>query len=168
MLTCFYPALKGTGTERRDELGNTAPYRSHPHLGEDEGYKGNSAGKPIYAVHDAIVTAVTNNTQLGWTTIYQIDSSECGCKWDGYHIENNHEIEKPTVKIGQKVKHYTEVIGKIGASGTALSGSGANHLHYSMAKVPVPHTAPLEHKISIWKLQDESAKNRAALRKASK
>lgn len=164
-MNCFYPALKGKTAERRDELGNTAPYRSHPHLGEDEGFTDGSEGKPIHAVHNATVTAVANNPALGWTVIYKIDSDDCGCKWDGYHIENNHMLEKPPVVIGQKLERFKTVIGKIGATGSALSASGANHLHYSMAKVPVPHTAPLEHKVSIWKQQDISAANRAKARK---
>lgn len=164
-MKCFYEPVKGPGAERRDELGNTAPYRSHPHLGNDYGFSNGSEGKDIWAFHSGQVTAITNNPALGWTVIVKL---ECDCKYNGYHIEYNHMKSKPNLTIGQKVEGNKTVIGPIGATGSSLSQSGAFHLHASMAKVPVPHTAPLEHKIDLFKVVDISVKNRADLRKAIK
>jgi hypothetical protein len=164
-MKCFFEPIKGVGWERRDELGNTAPYRSSPHKGCDWGFKGGSEGKEILAIHAGVVTAVTNNPALGWTAIVRIECAD-NCKYVGEHIEYNHMLEKPKVKIGEKVTGGNYVIGLIGATGSSLSASGANHLHASMAKNPVPGSQGLEAKRDLFKLIDESKAGRKAVKDA--
>ncbi len=164
-MTCFFEPVKGPGAERRDELGNMAPYRTQAHRGSDYGFSNGSEGKDIWTIHSGVVSAVTNNPALGWTVIVRL---ECKCKFDGYHIEYNHMLQKPKVVIGQKVVANKDGIGLIGATGTSLSQSGANHLHASMSKHPVPHEAPRETLVDLFKVVDISTKQRADMRKAIK
>jgi hypothetical protein len=165
-MTCFFEPIKGTGAERRDELGNTAPYRKHPHLGEDWGFTNGSEGKEIWSMHTGKVTKVENNEALGWTAYIEILCDKC--RFNGYTIEYNHMIAKPDLKVGQVLQANKDLVGKIGATGSALSASGAFHLHASMAKIATPHAAPLEHKISLFNEIDKSTAERAAIRKAIK
>jgi murein DD-endopeptidase MepM/ murein hydrolase activator NlpD len=165
-MTCFFEPVKGPGNERRDELGNTAPYRKHPHLGEDWGFSNGSEGKDIWAMHDGKVMSVKNEPALGWTLIQSVKCDVC--KFTGYKIEYNHMLQKPELKVGDIVEANKTVIGKIGATGSALSAAGANHLHASMAKADVPHTAPLANKISLFDQIDKSTAERAAIRKSIK
>lgn len=165
-MTCFFEPVKGAGHERRDELGNTAPYRKHPHLGEDWGFSNGSENKEIWAIHDGKVMAVTNDPALGWTLIQSVKCNVC--KFTGYFIEYNHMSVKPTLKVGDLVEANKTVIGKIGATGSALSASGAFHLHASMAKASVPHTQALTAKVSMFDQIDKSTAERAAMRQAIK
>lgn len=165
-MTCYFEPVKGPGAERRDELGNTAPYRSHAHLGEDWGFSNGSEGKDIWAIHTGKVIKIENNAALGWTAYVEIICNTC--RFNGYTIEYNHMLGKPTLKVGQIVEANKNTIGLIGATGSALSKAGAFHLHASMAKVAIPHTAPLEHKISMFELIDKSTKERAEIRKKIK
>lgn len=164
-MTCFYEPIKGPGNERRDELGNTAPYRSHPHLGCDWGFTNGSEGKDIWAMHTGKVTKNWNDPALGFSVVTEII---CTCKFNGYHIEYNHMKSASPLKVGAEVVANKTVIGPIGATGSALSKAGAFHLHASMAKVAVPHTAPLAQKIDLFKVIDKSFNERATARKAAK
>lgn len=164
-MTCYFEPVKGPGRERRDELGNTAPYRTQPHRGSDWGFKGGSEGKEIYAIHSGKVTAVENNKALGWTVIILNQCGNAACL--GVHIEYNHMLEKPKVKVGDGVTGgYQSVIGLIGATGTSLSASGANHLHASCAKASVPHNADRKILKDLFKLIDKSSAERKALKEA--
>lgn len=164
-LKCFFEPIKGPGWERRDELGNTAPYRSQPHLGCDWGFKNGSEDKEILAIHAGVVTAVTNNKALGWSVIVRIECAD-KCPYVGEHIEYNHMIRKPAITIGTKVTGGNFHIGNIGATGTSLSQSGANHLHASMAKNPIPSSQGLAAKRDLFKLIDQSKVTRKAIKDA--
>ena len=164
-MTCFFEPVKGAGNERRDELGNTAPYRSQPHRGSDWGFSNGSEGKDIWAIHSGTVAKVENNTALGWSVFVKLT---CTCKYNGYHIEYNHMLNKPPVVIGEPVLANKTVIGLIGATGSSLSKAGANHLHASMAKDAVPHNAPVPHLIDLFKVIDKSFAERKAARDAAK
>jgi hypothetical protein len=164
-LKCFFEPIKGEGWERRDELGNTAPYRKHPHLGCDWGFKNGSRGKDILAIHAGVITAITNNPALGWSVIVRIECAD-NCPYVGEHIEYNHMVDRPNLKIGQKVTGGNFAVGKIGSTGTALSAAGADHLHASMAKNPVPSTQGLAAKRDLFKLIDASKVTRKAIKDA--
>lgn len=169
-LKCFFEPIKGETWERRDGLGkttygDTGQKRPHPHLGCDWGFKNGSAGKEILAIHAGVVTAVVNNPVLGWSIIIRIECAD-NCPYVGEHIESNHMIEKPNIIVGTKVTGGNFVIGKIGATGSALSSSGANHLHASMAKNPIPSSQGLPAKRDLFKLIDESKAARKAIKDA--
>lgn len=164
-MTCFFEPVKGAGNERRDELGNTAPYRSQPHRGSDWGFSNGSEGKDIWAMHSGKITKSWNDPALGHSVIVQL---ACTCKFNGYHIEYNHMKTASPLKVGAEVIANKTVIGPIGATGSSLSKAGANHLHASMAKDAVPHVAPREHLIDLFKVIDKSFKERADARKAAK
>lgn len=166
-LNCFYEPVRGPGRERRDELGNTAPYRTQPHRGSDWGFTNGSEGKEIYAAHAGKVTKVENNPALGWSVVIKSVCGNAACAKD--HIEYNHMLEKPKVKVGDEVKgNYQSVIGLIGATGTSLSASGANHLHASCAPAPQPHAADRKVLKDLFKLIDESSATRKANMEAKK
>lgn len=167
-ITCFYEPIRGAGRERRDELGNTAPYRKQPHLGEDWGFSNGSEGKEIYSIHAGTVTDVFDNGALGWSVTVGLPDN-CNCGFGKESIEYNHMLQKPKVKIGDKVTgNYQSLLGLIGATGTSLSQSGANHLHASMGEAKHPHTLPLNKKRAMFPLIDESSKNRKANMEAKK
>ena len=127
------------------------------------------AALPTYgdgaAIHAGVVTAVTNNPALGWSAIVRIECAD-NCPYVGEHIEYNHMLAKPKLTIGEKVTGGNYLIGLIGATGSALSASGANHLHASMAKNPVPSTQGLPAKRDLFKLIDESKAGRKAVKDA--
>lgn len=158
-ITCFYEPITGPGWERRDQLGDFQSYRTQPHLGEDWGFKNGSEGKPIRNIHAGVVSKIENGEALGWTSYVKLVCPN-KCEFDGLTIEYNHMIEKPDLKVGQELAGGKDLIGKIGASGTSLSKSGAFHLHASMAKNPIPHSQPLAKKVSIVKAIDRSSKQR--------
>lgn len=163
---CFYEPVRGAGNERRDELGNTAPYRKHPHLGEDWGFSNGSEGKDIWAIHAGKVTKVWNDPALGWS-LTTIIPTGCECGFGGFSIEYNHMLKQPTLKVGDEVKGgWQTVIGLIGATGSALSASGANHLHASMGKAAVPHTLPLDKKVAMFPLCTSGSAERKAFKLA--
>jgi murein DD-endopeptidase MepM/ murein hydrolase activator NlpD len=130
----YFEPIKGPGAERRDELGNTAPYRKHPHRGSDWGFTTGSAGKPVHAIASGTVTKNWYDEALGWSLIVKNDA-------DANFIEYNHLQAQSARKRGEKVIGGETTIGLIGCTGTALSASGANHLHASCAPAPVPHAA---------------------------
>lgn len=164
-MTCYFEPVKGPGAERRDELGNTAPYRSQPHRGCDWGFSNGSEGKDIWVIHDGKVTKIWDDPALGWSAIVKnVCDNKCG--QNGKHIEYNHMLAKPTLKVGQVVEANKHTIGLIGATGSALSQSGAFHLHASQSIDPIPHAAPREKLGDLFKLIDKSTKERAEIRQA--
>lgn len=166
-ITCFYEPITGPGWERRDQLGDFQSYRTQPHLGEDWGFKNGSEGKPIRNIHAGKVSKIENGEKLGWSAYVKLICPN-KCEFDGMTIEYNHMIEKPALKVGQELLAGKDLIGKIGASGTSLSKSGAFHLHASMAKNAIPHSQPLAKKVSIVKAIDRSSKQRKANMEAKK
>jgi hypothetical protein len=75
--------------------------------------------------------------------------------------------QKADVKVGDEVKgNYQSVIGKIGATGTSLSKSGAFHLHASCAPAPQPHAADRKVLKDLFKLIDKSSAERKAAKEA--
>jgi hypothetical protein len=166
-MTHYFEPVKGPGNERRDELGNTAPYRSQPHRGCDWGFSNGSEGKDIWAIHTGKVTKVWNDPALGWSAIVK-NVCDDSCGQNGKHIEYNHMIGKPALKVGQTVEANKNSIGLIGATGSALSQSGAFHLHASQSIDPIPHAAPREKLGDLFKLIDKSFAQRAEIRKKIK
>jgi len=158
-MTTYFEPIKGAGAERRDELGNTAPYRKHPHRGSDWGFTTGSAGKPIYAITSATVVKNYYDEALGWTVITKNGG-------DDNFIEYNHMAEQSPLKRGTRIVGGQTVIGKIGCSGTALSASGANHLHASCAPSPVPHAASASILKDLFKLIGDLPKPKPAAKKA--
>ena len=166
-MTCFFEPVRGPGRERRDELGNTAPYRSQPHRGSDWGFTNGSEGKDIYAIHAGKVTQVNNNPALGWSVVIQSVCTNAACAKD--FIEYNHMLRQPSVKVGDEVKgNYQSVIGLIGATGSSLSKAGANHLHASCAPNKQPHAADRKVLKDLFKLIDKSSAERKAIMEAKK
>jgi len=144
----YHEPIKGPGAERRDELGNFASYRKQPHRGSDWGFTGGSKGKPIYAIRSGVVAKVFNDPALGFSAIVRSFNDEV-------FIEYNHMESASPLKRGDKVEGGVTVIGHIGATGSALSASGANHLHASAAKAPVPHNASRAILLDLFKLIDK-------------
>jgi hypothetical protein len=166
-MTHYFEPVKGAGNERRDELGNTAPYRSQPHRGCDWGFSNGSEGKDIWAIHTGKVTKVWDDPALGWSAIVQ-NVCDDSCGQNGKHIEYNHMLAKPALKVGQTVEANKNTIGLIGATGSSLSQSGAFHLHASQSIDSIPHAAPREKLGDLFKLIDKSFKQRADIRKKAK
>lgn len=150
----YYEPIKGPGAERRDELGNFAPYRSQPHRGCDWGFSKGSQGKTIFAIRSGKVTFSGWNDALGHTVI--IKSA------DGVYVEYNHMNEKSPLKVGEVVNGGKSVVGRIGCTGSSLSASKAYHLHASAAKFHTPHAAPRPKLIDLFKEIDKSKKKRVA------
>ncbi len=150
----YYEPIKGPGAERRDELGNFAPYRSQPHRGCDWGFSNGSQGKTIFAIRSGKVTFSGWNDALGHTVI--IKSA------DGVYVEYNHMNEKSPLKVGEVVNGGKSVVGRIGCTGSSLSASKAYHLHASAAKFHTPHAAPRPKLIDLFKEIDKSKKKRVA------
>ena len=164
-MTCFFEPVKGPGRERRDELGNTAPYRTQPHRGSDWGFTNGSEGKEIFAAHAGKVSKVENNPALGWTVVVKSVCDNATCAKD--YIEYNHMLKAPSVKVGDEVKgNYQSVIGLIGATGSSLSKAGANHLHASCAPASQPHAADRKILKDLFKLIDKSSAERKAIKEA--
>lgn len=109
---------------RGDEFGNMAPYRKHPHRGQDWAP---GAGKVIPAITDGKVVANFWSDALGHCII----QSTTDKLWVLYaHLE-----AKPNLSIGHAVK-LGDSVGKVGNSGTSTTGS---HLHLSIAKAKNVH-----------------------------
>jgi hypothetical protein len=167
-IICFFEPIRGAGRERRDELGNFASYRKQRHLGEDWGFTNGSADKSIFAIHEGTVTDVYWSDALGWSVVIGLPDN-CNCGFGKESIEFNHMIRKPDIKVGDKVKgNFQSQIGNIGATGSSLSASGANHLHASMGEAKRPHTLPFDKKRAMFPLIDQSSKNRKAAMEAKK
>jgi len=151
-MTLYSEPIKGAGAERRDELGNfNKAYRKHPHRGSDWGFTTGSAGKPIYAITSATVTKNYFDEALGWTVITKNGG-------DDNFIEYNHLQAQSPLKRGTRIVGGETVIGLIGCTGSALSASGANHLHASCAPAPVPHAASYAILKDLFKLIGEAPK----------
>jgi hypothetical protein len=165
-MTCFFEPVWGTGHERRDQLGDFQSYRKHPHLGEDWGFSNGSEGKDIRNIHAGTVKKIWNDPALGWSATVLLSCPDNGCGYNGFTIEYNHMLKKPTIAVGAVLKGGTDNIGLIGATGSALSASGANHLHASMGKAEIPHTLPLDKKVAITKAIDKSSAERKAAKEA--
>lgn len=157
-MECYFEPVVGKGAERRDELGNTAPYRTQPHRGSDWGFSTGSAGKPAIATHSGKVERVFENGPLGFSVIVAMT---CDNRWcAGVRYEYNHLQEPSKLKVGDVVVGGKTVIGLIGATGTSLSNKGAAHLHASAAPAPVPHEADRKVLIDLFKRIDISVANR--------
>jgi len=128
---------------RNDEFGNMAPYRSHPHRGQDWSPKDRS---PIPAVCAGKVSNVFWTDVLGWVVeIYnpldKVFTQYC-------HIapvdnKNPKKASTATVKKGDLVA-IGQIIGKVGGSKTTSpSGSASTgaHLHMGMSKKQNGHLA---------------------------
>jgi murein DD-endopeptidase MepM/ murein hydrolase activator NlpD len=128
---------------RNDEFGNMAPYRSHPHRGQDWSPKDQS---PIAAVCAGKVSNVFWTDVLGWVVeIYnpldKVFTQYC------HLAPTNPKAPKSgssaTVKKGDMVK-LGQIIGKVGGSkATSPSGSASTgaHLHMGMSKKQNGHMA---------------------------
>jgi len=141
----YHPPVKGEGRERRDELGNfNKAYRTQPHRGSDWGFKTGSAGKPVYAVADGVVTENFWTDALGHCITVKNTHDEVFVLFA--HLE-----EKSPVKKGTKVIGGETVLGKIGNTGSASAGA---HLHAAASKSPKPHLASFPALLDLFKLID--------------
>lgn len=162
-MSCTYEPLRMKTRERRDELGkatigNTGKPRKRPHRGNDWGDKAGSAGKDYYGVHAGTVSKVLRTGELGHSVIVK----RTGCanpKCVGRFDEYNHSNQATKLKVGDAVTHNT-VINQMGDDGSP----GANHLHMSSAYAPVPHEAPVDKLVDLFKDIDAST----AVRRAEK
>lgn len=167
-MTCCYEPLKESDRERRDglgktTLGDTGKPRKQPHRGCDWGYKNGSRGRDFVAIHSGKVASVIETGELGWTTIVK----RSGCKnpaCEGVYDEYNHSLEKSALKVGAEVLGGRTVLNQMGDKGSP----GANHLHASSAKNPVPHNAPREQLRDLFKEIDACSKQRKANMDAKK
>ena len=153
-MTTYFEPIKGAGAERRDELGNTAPYRKRPHRGNDWGFTTGSLGKPIYAITSAtVVRNYDAGSELGWTIITKNGG-------DDNFIEYNHLQEQSPLKRGTRIVGGETIIGHIGDGGTGP------HLHASCAPAPVPHAASASILKDLFKLIGDLPKPKPAAKKA--
>ena len=126
---------------RNDEFGNMAPYRSHPHRGQDWSPADKS---PIPSICDGVVNNVFWTDVLGW--VVEIKNPIDGVYTQYCHIapadaKNPKKASTVTVKKGDQVK-LGQIIGKVGGSKkTSPSGSASTgaHLHMGMSKKPNGH-----------------------------
>jgi murein DD-endopeptidase MepM/ murein hydrolase activator NlpD len=113
---------------RGDELGNMAPYRAHPHRGQDWHPAELS---PVKAITTGKVTANEWSDVLGWFLVHRT--------FDELFVLYAHLAEQSTKEIGDVVK-MGDVIGRTGGgkhkSGSASTGS---HLHLAIASSKLPH-----------------------------
>lgn len=128
----YHEPIKGAGAERRDELGNTAPYRKRPHRGCDWGFKTGSEGKPVHAIADGIVAKVLTTGELGNCIITKNSH-------DKVYTIFCHLQELPDFKKFDKIIGGQTVIGKIGNTGGYSTGA---HLHAAASLEQNPHLAP--------------------------
>ena len=151
----YYSFLKGDGKERRDELGNfNKAYRKHPHRGNDWGFKGGSAGKPVHAVADGVVSKVFWSDVLGNCVITRNTH-------DKVYVLAAHLETASTLKKGDPVIGGETVLGKIGNTGSASAGA---HLHAAASTDPLPHLAPFDKLLDLFKLMDADKAKRDALK----
>lgn len=146
----YHAPLKGEGRERRDELGNFASYRTQPHRGSDWGFKSGSEGKPVYAIHDGVVSDNFWTDQLG--NCITVKGT------DGVFILFAHLQEKSAVKKGTAVIGGETELGKIGNTGSASVGA---HLHAAASKSPKPHLASFSALLDLFKLIDADKPEKA-------
>jgi murein DD-endopeptidase MepM/ murein hydrolase activator NlpD len=147
----YFAPVKGAGAERRDEFGNMASYRKHPHRGGDWGFSNGSDGKDVYAMHDAVIAKNFWSDVLGWVVITK-DS-------DGVHVLYAHLKTQSKLKKAQAVIGGETVLGQIGNTGSASVGA---HLHVAASKNPQPHLAPYDELLDPFKLVDASKPKKPA------
>lgn len=141
----YHAPVKGEGRERRDELGNfNKAYRTQPHRGSDWGFKTGSAGKPVYAVADGVVSDNFWTDVLGHCITVKNTH-------DGVFVLFAHLEEKSPVKKGSKVVGGETELGKIGNTPSASAGA---HLHAAASKSPKPHLASFSALLDLFELID--------------
>lgn len=141
----YHAPLKGEGRERRDELGNfNKAYRTQPHRGSDWGFKSGSEGKPVYAFADGVVSKVFWSDALGNCIITRNTHDKVYVL--AAHLKHESPLKKGDAVIGGETE-----IGKIGNTGTSSAGA---HLHAAASKDPLPHLAPYDKLLDLFKLID--------------
>lgn len=128
-------------SQRGDEFGNTAPYRSHPHRGQDWSPAEKS---PIPAITDGKIMKVFWSDVLGNCVIQSAK--------DKFYILYAHLAHKTSLEVGDEIKSG-QVIGLVGGGKSTPSGSASTgaHLHMSIA----PMSAGIDiHLVSYDKLVD--------------
>lgn len=149
----YYEPFPGN---RGDELGNTAPYRSHPHRGNDWGKKAPIEKKPIKAITNGRVKKIFWSDVLGNCLV---QSSGDGINWLYAHL-----AAKPTLEVGAAVVGGTTVIGLVGGGKNTPSGSASTgaHLHMAGAAGTLDvHLAPFDKLVDVHKHIDENKDNPA-------
>ncbi len=162
-MSCVYEPLRMKTRERRDELGkttigNTGKPRKRPHRGNDWGDTTGSAGKPFYGVHKGTITKILRTGELGHSVIVK----RTGCvnpKCQGRYDEYNHSNQATKFKVGDEITS-NDILNTMGDDGSP----GANHLHMSSAYAPIPHEAPVDKLVDLFKDIDAST----AVRRAEK
>lgn len=157
----YFAPIKGEGVERRDELnkttvGDTGIPRKRPHRGNDWGFKNGSLGKPVYAMHDGVVTKVAFSSEVqGHVTVRGTDGiSVVYCHFDYHSIT----VKKETEVIGGET-----VLGKLGPY---VHGP---HLHTAASKNPSPLTCDPKQLLDVFDLLDNSrGKTETATKKTVK
>ena len=115
---------------RGDEFGNLADYRQgRPHRGLDWSVPAKSL---IRAVGSGVIRQVGWSDVLGW---YVVQSIENGKLFALYA----HLVKKPGVQPGKYVVAGKTALGRVGATGSAATGT---HLHFSVATVETVATCP--------------------------
>lgn len=138
---------------RGDELGNTAPYRSHPHRGSDWGKKAPIEKKPIKAITNGRVKKIFWSDVLGHCLV---QSSGDGINWLYAHL-----AEKPTIELNSLLVGGETVIGIVGGGKNTPSGSASTgaHLHMAGAAGTLDvHLADFSKLVDVHKHIDENKK----------
>lgn len=133
---------------RGDELGNTAPYRSHPHRGSDWGKKKGIENQPIKAITNGRVRDIFWSDVLGNCVIQSTG--------DGFHLLYAHLAKPSTCKVGDLLVGGSTVVGLVGGGAKTPSGSASTgaHLHAALAKDPKPHLCAFEKLVDLFKWID--------------
>ncbi len=153
----YHEPIKGAGAERRDELGNfNKAYRTKPHRGSDWGFKGGSEGKEVYAVADGLVAKVLWSDVLGHCIITKNSH-------DKVYTIYAHLKQAPTLARMDRVIGGETVVGLIGNTGSASAGA---HLHAAASTEQLPHLAPVDKLLDLFKLIDASKPKTAPAAKA--
>lgn len=141
----YHEPIKGAGAERRDELGNfNRAYRTKPHRGSDWGFKGGSEGKDVYAVADGVVAKVFVTAELGNCVITKNSHDKVYTIYA--HLKSLPNLERLSRVIGGET-----VVGQIGNTGSASAGA---HLHAAASLNSMPHLAPTNELLDLFKLID--------------
>lgn len=118
------PATSGFGAHEA--------FRSHPHRGQDWGYRENAV---IPFPCAAVVYDVFWSDVLGWTVEFVDDEKT--------HVQVSHLAKKPSsYKPGDVVK-LGQPLGRCGGGKKTPSGSASTgaHAHFAMSKKKHPHKA---------------------------
>ena len=141
---------------RGDELGNTAPYRSHPHRGNDWGKKVGIEKKSIKAITNGRVKKIFWSDVLGNCLV---QSSGDGVNWLYAHL-----AVKPTLELNSLVVGGETVIGLVGGGKATPSGSASTGAHLHMAGAPGTldvHLAPFDKLVDVFAHIDANKDNPA-------